>query len=167
MKTKKQLFILTAILFAGIIATSCVHKGQPSQVGELITIEQLKSLPSDDSWNLKSVAVDAYLSYCGRLIKFDQRNTAVITTEPSCKSDKIIEAKIVIKDAESKSVLLGGKEPNNYIAMPKSNLGIENSEFVLDDYQKVGYQEKLRISGTLIYDNGKYYMNDVTLHNIQ
>ena len=163
---KKQLFLLVTII-TGIFFTSCVHKGQPSQVGELITIEQLKSLPSDDSWNLKSVAVDAYLSYCGHLIKFDQKNTAVITTEPSCKSDRIIDVKIAIKDAESKSVLLGGKEPNNYIAMPKSNLGIENSEFVLDNYQKVGYQEKLRISGTLIYDNGKYYMNDVTLHNIQ
>jgi len=166
MKTKKS-FVLVSIFFAGIFFTSCIHKGKPSQVGELITIEQLQSLPSDDSWNLKLVAVDAYLSYCGRLIKFDQRNTAVITTEPSCKSDRLIDAKIVIKDAESKSVLLGGKEPNNYIAMPKSNLGIENSEFVLDDYQKVGYQEKLRISGTLIYDNGKYYMNDVTLHTIK
>ena len=167
MKTKKQLFVLTTILVAGIFFTSCIHKGEPSQVGELITVEQLKSLPDDDSWNLKLVAVDAYLSYCGHLIKFDQKNTAVITTEPSCKSDRLIDAKISIKDSESKSVLLGGKEPNNYISMPKSSLGIENSEFVLDDYQKVGYQEKLRISGTLIYDNGKYYMNDVTLHLIK
>ena len=165
MKTKK-LFVLVCI-FAGMFFISCTHKGKPSQVGELITIEQLQSLPSDDSWNLKSVAVDAYLSYCGRLIKFDQKNKAVITTEPSCKSDRLIDANIAIRNSESKSVLLGGKEPNNYIAMPKSNLGIENSEFVLDDYQKVGYQEKLRISGTLIYDNGKYYMNDVTLHTIK
>ena len=165
MKTKK-LFVLVCI-FAGIFFLSCTHKGKPSQVGELITIEQLQSLPSDESWNLKLVAVDAYLSYCGRLITFDKKNKAVITTEPSCKSDRIIDVKIVIKDAESKSVLLGGKEPNNYISMPKSNLGIENSEFILDDYRKVGYQEKLRISGTLIYDSGKYYMNDVTLHNIK
>ena len=166
MKTKAQLLILTTILVAGIVAASCVHKGEPSQVGELITIEQLKSLPSDDSWNLKSIAVDAYLSHCSHLIKFDQKNTAVITAEPSCKSDRLIDVKIVIKDANSGSVLLGGKEPNNYIAMTKDNLTIESAEFVLDDYQKVSYQ-KMRISGTLIYNNGKYYMNDVTLHNIQ
>lgn len=165
MKTTKS-FVLVSVFFAGILFTSCTSKGKPSQVGELITVEQLKSLPSDDSWNNKSVAVDAYLSYCRALIKFDRRNKAVITTEPGCKSDRLIEANISIKDAEDKSVLLGGEESRNYVAMPKSNLNIEDAEFVLDDYQKVGYQ-KMRISGTLIYNNGEYYMNDVTLHSIK
>ena len=165
MKTTK-LFVLVSVFFAGILFTSCTSKGKPSQVGELITVEQLKSLPSDDSWNSKSVAVDAYLSYCRKLIKFNQRNKAVITTEPGCKSDRLIEANISIKDAEDKSTLLVGEESRNYVAMSKSNLNIEDAEFVLDDYQKVGYQ-KMRISGTLIYDNGEYYMNDVTLHTIK
>ena len=162
MKTK--LFVLVCV-FAGIFFTSCSSKGEPSQVGELITVEQLKSLPSDDSWNLKLVAVDAYLSYCRSLIKIDQRNRAVITTEPSCKSDRLIEANISIKDAEKKSTLLYGEESRNYVSWPKSR-NIEDAEFVLDDYQKVGYQ-KMRISGTLIYDNGEYYMNDITLHAIK
>ena len=166
MKAKKQLLVLTTIFVAGMFFTSCVHKGEPSQVGELMTIEQLKSLPSDDSWNLKSIAVDAYLSHCSFLIKLDKKNTAVITTEPGCKSERLLDVKIVIKDANDSSVLLGGQEPRNYFAMSKDNLNIEDAEFVLDDYQKVGYQ-KMRISGTLIYDNGKYYMDHVTLHNIQ
>ena len=166
MKIKNQLLRLVGIFVVGMLFVSCTTKGEPSQVGELVTVEQLKSLPNDDSWNLKSVAVDAYLSYCHGLIKFNQRNKAVITTEPGCKSDRLIEANIAIKDADDKSVLLGGEESRNYVSMSKSNLNIEESEFVLDDYQKVGYQ-KMRISGTLVYDNGEYYMNDVTLHLIK
>ena len=166
MKTKKQLLVLTTIFVAGIFFTSCVHKGEPSQVGELITIEQLKSLPSDDSWNLKSIAVDAYLSHCGFLTKLGKKNIVVITEEPGCKNEKLLDAKILIADANDSSVLLGGQEPRNYFALSKEIRNIEDAEFVLDDYQKVGYQ-KMRISGTLIYDNGKYYMDNVTLHNIQ
>ena len=44
----KKLFVLVSIFVAGAFFTFCATKGEPSQIGELITIEQLKSLHDDD-----------------------------------------------------------------------------------------------------------------------
>ena len=168
MKAKNQLFVLVCLLMAGTLFPSCEKKGEPSQVGELLTTEQIKALPADDSWNMKLVAIDGYMSHCRRLsvVNLGSKNKVTITTEPSCEGEKLIEVKVFFQPADRTDIPLGGIKSRNFLTMSKEKPNLEDSKFTLDDYEVVDYQ-KMRISGELIYDNGSYYLDHITLHTIK
>ena len=148
-----------------VLLAACTTKEAPSQMGEVISVEQLKNLPKDDSWNNKLVAFEGYFGFCkmANLFKSGSKAQLRITTEANCKGDRLIDAKIRIE--MSGSTTLAGAAPRNQIVADK-NINSETLRVITDDYQKVEYQ-KFIFSGNLIYDNESYYLDNVTIHSIK
>ena len=157
----KKVFLMCCIIYLA----ACTSKEAPSQMGESVSVEQIKNLPQDDSWNNKLVSFEGYFGFCDFMNSFKAGSKAKlrITTEPDCKGDRLIDAKIPI-ELSSSSVLFGAA-PRNRIVTDK-NITLKTLKVITDDYQKVDYQ-KIVFSGNLIYDSGKYYLDNVTLHLIK
>ena len=158
---KKVFFLMCSI----VLMAACTTKEAPSQIGESISVEQLKNLPKDDSWNNKLVSFEGYFGFCrmANIIKFGSKAQLRITTEADCAGDRLIDAKIRIE--MSGSTLIAGAAPRNQIVADK-NIDLETLKVITDDYEKVEYQ-KFIFSGNLIYDNGNYYLDNVTIHSIK
>jgi hypothetical protein len=159
---KKVIFCLLGVL----LFSSCLQKGTPSEQGVLMTGAEIKNLPATDEFNMKLVSIDGYFGFCGRFnrLKAGAKNDINITSEPDCQGDKLISAKISIKSSSSTAIAGAGEKPRNYLSAPKS-ITLDNIKIITDDYQEVDYQ-KFRFSGNLIYDNGSYYLDNVTIHII-
>ena len=146
------------------LLAACTSKEAPSKVGESVSVEQIKNLPKDDSWNNKLVSFEGYFGFCGIAgYKAGSKAKLSITTEPGCKGDRIIDAKIGIQLLSSSVVF--GSAPRNEIDTDE-RIDIKTLKVITDDYQKVDYQ-KFIFSGNLIYDSGNYYLDNVTIHLIK
>ena len=148
-----------------VFLVACTSKEAPSQMGESVSVEEIKNLPQDDSWNNKPVSFEGCFGFCDMINSFKAGSKAKlrITTEPDCKGDRLIDAKISIQ--LSGSSVIFGVAPRNQIVADK-DLNMETLKVITDDYQKVDYQ-KFIFSGNLIYDEGKYYLDNVTIHLIK
>jgi len=152
------------VMCSTVFFVACTSKEAPSQMGESVSVEQIKNLPQDDSWNNKLVSFEGYFGFCGIGIhKAGAKSKLAITSEPDCKGDRLIDAKISLQ-LSSSSVIFGAA-PRNQIVTEK-DISLETLKVITDDYQKVDYQ-KFIFSGNLIYDNGKYYLDNVTIHLIK
>jgi len=158
----KKLLLLTCSI---VFITACTTKEAPSQMGESISVEQLKNLPKDDSWNNKLVSFEGYFGFCrmANIVKSGSKAEVRITTEENCQGDRLIDAKILVE--LSGSTILAGSAPRNQIIAEK-NINLETIKVLTDDYEKVSYQ-KFTFSGNLIYNNGNYYLDNVTIHLIK
>ena len=158
----KKMFLVMCSLF---FLAACTSKEAPSPMGESVSVEEIKNLPPDDSWNNKLVSFEGYFGFCSMINSFKAGSKAKlrITTEANCKGDRLMDAKISIQLASSSVVL--GAAPRNQIVAEK-DLNMATLKIITDDYQKVDYQ-KFIFSGNLIYDNGNYYLDNVTIHSIQ
>ena len=148
-----------------VFFAACTSKEAPSDVGETISVEQIQNLPQDDSWNNKLVSFEGYFGFCDMFNSFKAGSKAKlrITTEADCKGDRLIDAKIKIQ-LSSSSVIFGAAPRNQIVA--DGNINMETLKVITDDYQELDYQ-KFIFSGNLIYDNGKYYLDNVTMHIIK
>lgn len=165
-KEKKMKKIKTTFLAMLAIATltlSCTKKGEPSNQGEILTIEQIKALKNDQSMNGKLVTIEGYAGLCGlsSLVKLGKKNEMAIYSDGICEGVKLINANIEISRG---GYQLAGPEPRNHADFPdENNIANESMTFMTDDYQEVK-NEKLKFSGTVVY-NGKYYsLDNVTIH---
>lgn len=165
---KKQLFFL--ILVLGLI--SCNKEESPTPQGELFTAEQIVNLPKNDSLNMKQIAVDGYYTLpCSNSIvqiaksfKLDSTVDLIIRTTPDCDGTELITAQIMLRNGEAKGIGTQIK-PRNYILGKKGDFDPTTLIIRTDDYKDVEYQ-KLRYSGTLIYDKDHYYLTNVSIHLI-
>ena len=157
----KKLILMCCILFFA----TCATKQSSSQMGELVSTDQIKNLPKDDSWNNKLVSFEGYFGFCSMIGNYKAGSKAklAITTEANCKGDRLINAKISIQ-LSSSSVILGAA-PRNQIVTEKK-IETETLKVITDDYQELAYQ-KFIFSGNLIYDKGDYYLDNVTIHTIK
>ena len=161
MEKVKVFLALCSIVFLA----ACTSKESPSEVGESVSAEQIKSLPKDDSWNNKLVSFEGYFGFCRRVGMYKSGSKAQlrITTEGNCNGERLIDAKIGLEISSSKTI--AGSAPRNQIVADK-DINMETLKVITDDYQKVDYQ-KFLFSGNLIYDDGTYYLDNVTIHLIR
>jgi hypothetical protein len=157
----KKLFLL---LTSSVLLLGCATKEAPSPIGEPVSVEQIKNLPQDDSWNNKLVSFEGYFGFCRPShLKAGSKTSLRLSTEANCKGDKIIDAKIRIQ-LSSSSVIFGSAPRNEIVA--GSEFTTETLQVITDDYQKVGYQ-KFLFSGKLIYSGTSYSLDNVTIHVIK
>jgi hypothetical protein len=159
---KKVTFFL--VMCSIVFLVACTSKEAPSQMGESVSVEQMKNLPQDDSWNNKLVSFEGYFGFCGIGVhKAGAKSKLRITTEADCEGERLIDAKIHIQ-LSSSSVIFGSAPRNQIVA--EKDINLETLKIITDDYQEVGYQ-KFIFSGNLIYDDGTYYLDNVTIHLIK
>lgn len=159
----KIMKLLACLLLAGCL-WSCVSKGKPSEIGQVLTIEQIAELGSDDSWNGKLVAVKGYPSFSSRLIKTGIRNFLSVAAIPG--GEELIRVNVSVVDADKEGTIIAGAKPRNLVRLISGSTDIGQAQFVLDDYDEVGYGEFL-FSGTLVYDGNKVYLEKATIHKVQ
>ena len=159
-KVKVFLVMCSIVCFA-----ACTSKEAPSKMGERISEEQLKNLPNDDSWNNKLVSFEGYFGFCSRVGVYKSGSKAKLrlTTESDCNGERLIDAKILI-EISGKTVIAGAASRNRIVA--DKSINMETLKVITDDYQTNDYQ-KFIFSGNLIYDDGSYYLDNVTLHLIK
>jgi len=159
---KVKVFLVIGCL---CVLAACTSKQAPSELGETVSVEQIKNLPKDDTWNNKLVSFEGYFGFCGKFgnYKAGSKATLPVTTEPYCAGDRLIDAKIRLQLSASTTVF--GSAPRNEIVADK-NIDMKTLKVITDDYRKVDYQ-KFIFSGNLIYNNGSYYLDNVTIHSIK
>ncbi|KAF2509133.1 hypothetical protein [Flavobacterium foetidum] len=158
-KTKiAPIAIFLAITF---IFTACTKKGEPSKQGQLLTIEQVKSLEKDQSLNGKLVEIEGYPAICGMFgnVRVGEKNKMEIRTEPDCKGEKLIEVNLFFGGDK---IRLSGEEERN-VALATEKFTNATLKYITDDYQELP-TGKFKFSGTLIYINNTYYLDNVTIH---
>lgn len=168
MKRTIGLFAITVLAVSALFA-SCASKGTPSEVGELLTPEQIAALPDDGSWAGRLVAVDGYPGFCKMvsMIKLDSRNKMQITSAPNCEGQTLIDANVSVRDgARTELASFGGEKSRNFVVLSKENTEPANAEYTLDDYTESDYR-KFRFSGELVFENGGYFLDKVTIHAAQ
>ncbi|WP_143155010.1 hypothetical protein [Flavobacterium chilense] len=150
-----SLLILT-LFFAG-----CTKERKPSKQGELLTLEQIKSLENDQSRNGKLIEVEGYPAFCGMFanVRLGEKSKMEIRTEQDCKGEKLIEANLYF--GGNKVMLFGEKERN--VVLAEKNFSNKTLKFCTDDGQELP-NGKFKFSGTLIYINNSYYLDNVTIH---
>jgi hypothetical protein len=159
----KKMFL---VMCSAVVLAACTSKEAPSQMGETVSAEQIGNLPRDDSWNNKLVSFEGYFGFCDnvfRSFKAGSKAKLSITTEADCEGERLIDAKISLQ-LSSSSVVFGAAPRNQIVAGEDINL--ETLKVITDDYQEVEYR-KFIFSGNLIYDNGNYYLDNVTIHSIK
>lgn len=160
MKTAKLLLCLLMVAcFWG-----CLSEGEPSEMGQVLTEEQIAQLPGDDSWNGKLVAVKGYPSFAKKVIKSKSRNLFSISATPESKG--LINANIYVENADKEGTTLFGSKPRNLVKITTSNLDVRNATFITDDYAESGYKAFI-FSGTLVYDQGNVYLDKVSIHEAE
>jgi hypothetical protein len=161
MKKSKVFLLMCSIVFLA----ACTSKELPSQMGEYLSAEQIKNLPKDDSWNNKLVSLEGYFGFCSvaGTYRAGTKSKLLITTEANCEGDNLIDAKILLQISSSSVIF--GTAPRNQIVTEK-DINLKTLKVITDDYQKVDYQ-KFIFSGNLIYNNGIYYLDNVTIHLIK
>lgn len=153
---------LPLIVFATFtILIGCTKEGKPSKQGQLLTLEQIKSLGTDQSLNGKLVEIEGYPAFCGMFadVRLGEKSKMEIRTEQNCKGEKLIEANLYF--GGDKILLFGEKERN--VVLADKNFSNKTLKFCTDDYQELS-NKKLKFSGTLIYINNSYYLDNVTIH---
>ncbi|AWK03513.1 hypothetical protein HYN56_04460 [Flavobacterium crocinum] len=156
-----NLFKVESAFIILVLFVSCAKEGKPSKQGQLLTLEQIKSLEKDQSWNGKLVEIEGYPAFCGMFanVRLGEKNKMEIRTEQGCKGEKLIEANLEF--GGDKVLLFGEKERN--VVLAYENFSNETLKFCTDDYQELP-TGKLKFSGTLIYINNTYYLDNVTIH---
>ena len=165
----KHLYLL--ILLLGLV--SCNKEEAPTPQGELLTDEQVLNLPKNDSLNMKQVSVEGYYSLpCSKGIiqipksfKLGSVVDLVIRTKPDCEGKELITAQIQLRGGEVKGLTPPQIKPRNYILGKVGDFDPHTLTIRTDDYKDVEYQ-KLRFSGTLIFDTDHYYLTKVSIHSI-
>lgn len=161
MKTMK---ILALLLLAGCL-WSCSSKGEPSEIGQILTAEQIASLTGDDSWNGKLVAVKGYPKFASAVVRLGSSSHVYLCETPNDRRGPI-RANISIHDGGRTTLMeFGGETSRNYASMTKEQQ-LTDATFMLDDYIEAPYGEFL-FSGTLVYDGDDIYLSNVTIHRAQ
>ena len=161
MKKIKTTFL--AVLALGIFTVSCTQKGEPSKQGDLLSLEQIKALENDQSMNGKLVTIEGYAGLCDNsmFVTKGKLNKMTIYSDGICNGEKLINAQILLTKG---NIPLSGDKPRNYASFPDDNkLTDESLTFMTDDYQEVK-NEKLKFSGTIIYNGNNYTLDNVTIH---
>jgi hypothetical protein len=166
-KTKGMKKTNTYLIFFVLLIQlmSCAKKGKPNSPGQLMSAEQLLQMPKDSSWNRKVVSIEGYAGYCkiAGLLRMGTKNKLDIYTEADCEGKKLLPINIDFKN----STALSGEQFRNYVNT-KDKKEFQNSDliFTTDDYQEIA-NTKLKFSGSLIYQNNTYYLDDITIHKPQ
>lgn len=160
MKTMK---LLPGLVLA-LCLTACVSKEKPTEIGRILTSEEVVTLAGDNSNNGKQVAVKGYPAFSRRVVKIDARNFLSITTSPG--GDVLIRANVFVSNADKEGTTLIGTKPRNLVLVTSDNLDITQAQFILDDYSEPGYGEYL-FSGTLICDGDDCYLDNVSIHKAE
>nr|WP_199001331.1 hypothetical protein [Flavobacterium sp. ASV13] len=161
-ETNKVTTGLTAsLLILILVFAGCTKEHKPSKEGQLLTLEQIKSLENDQSWNGKLIEVEGYPAFCGMFanVRLGEKSKMEIRTEQNCKGEKLIDANLEF--GGDKVLLFGEKERNAVLA--DQNFSNETLKFCTDDCQELP-TGKFKFSGTLIYINNSYYLDNVTIH---
>lgn len=161
-KNKIKTTFLTVISVLAL-TVSCTSKGEPSEQGELLTIEQIKALKNDQLMNGKLVTIEGYAGICknSRLVTKGKENRMSIFSDGICKGKELIKTQIYVTAG---GIGFGGTEPRNFAKFPDDeNLTDESIIFMSDDYQELK-NEKLKFSGTIYYDGNTYSLENVTIH---
>ena len=144
-----------------LLIVSCAKNGTPSSRAELWTAEQIKSLPKDASMNKKQISAEGYLSFCDMYngVTMGKNNVMELRTEPDCKGEKLIDVSINFNTSEK----LFGEKYRNYATVEDKTFNNSSIKFMTDDYQEVP-NGKLKFSGTLLFVNGHYELQDVVIY---
>ena len=153
---------LALLAIMTLIIVSCETKGEPTTLGEILSEEQLASIPADDSWNGKMIAIKGYANFDRMLLKFGTKNIFNIANTPN--GNPIIQASIGLRDAnKSEGVTIAGEKSRNYIQVPSDNLTISAATFITDNYEEKEFGEFI-FNGKLVCENGKYVLENVSIH---
>lgn len=155
---------LLLCLFVATCLCACLSEEKPSEMGQLLTEEQIAQLPSDESWNGKLVAVKGYPSFAKKVIKSKSRNLLSISATP--EGPQLIRANVWLENSDKQGTMLAGKKPRNLLSITTKDLDIRNAKFTTDDYTETGYNEFI-FSGTLVYDQGKVFLDNVSIHEVK
>lgn len=151
---------------AGIIIclafSKCTWEKEPSKQGQLLTNETIKTLDSDKTYQNKLISVEGYPEFCSMAtnIRVNSPAKVMIYTAPECKGKEIIKANIKTTNS---TTFLGPKQRNCLLISKSSDL--EDLKLITDDYKTLS-AEKLKFSGTLVYEPGGYYIDSVTIHKL-
>ncbi|NDW19475.1 hypothetical protein D0T53_11220 [Dysgonomonas sp. 216] len=152
---KKMLLLALSVLFL----VGCTTKGDPTPEGEFFTLEQIEGLPADNSLDGKIITLEGYPGLCKsmNLIKIKKRNKISIHSEANCQGTQLIMANLFFIDG--KGTLIFGDEPRNQVIFADD----KSITYITDDYQKLP-SDKFRFTGKLVFEEGGYYLNDVSIH---
>lgn len=66
----------TFLAIITLVIVSCTKKGEPSKQGELLTIEKVKALSTNQSMNGKLVTIEGYVGFCNNsmFVKSGKKN---------------------------------------------------------------------------------------------
>lgn len=160
---KKINIAFLAMVTIAVFSVGCAKKGEPSKQGDLLSVEQIKALANDQSMNGKLVSIEGYAGLCNNsmFVTKGKKNKMTIHSDGICKGEELIDAQIEISAG---SIPLSGEKSRNYASFPdEKNITDESLTFMTDDYQELKNQ-KLKFSGTIIYDGKNYYLDNVTIH---
>jgi len=152
-------------VFVAVVFIGCATKGDPTPHGTLISLEQIKSLKSDQSWNGKKVSIEGYASFCKKgfaapsRITMGKKNLVIIYSAQDCDGEALMQANLLFAGNRTK---LSGEKERNFIAVD-DNFDNKTMKFTTDDYQELA-NSKFKFSGKLIWDDGNYYLEDVSIH---
>lgn len=149
------------VLIVCIFFLGCAKKGNPSKQGQLLTLEQIKSLKSDQSWNGKLVEVEGYPAFCGMIanVTLGEKSKMEIFSETDCKGEKLLDVNL---EFGGNTIALSGDKERN-MAVADKDFSNKTLRFITDDYEELP-SGKFKFSGTLIYINNSYYLDNLTIH---
>ena len=144
-----------------VLFIKCTKQDNPSKQGELLTLEQIKSLKDDQQWNGKLIEIEGYPAFCSMFtnIRLGEKNKIEIWTKQDCRGEILIEANLSF--GGDKVMLFDQKERN--VVLAQKNFSNKTLKFCTDDYQELP-NGKFKFSGTLIYINNSFYLDNVTFH---
>lgn len=157
----KNLYNLIFPILMMLTFLSCAKKGEPSKRGQVLTIEQIKNLKTDQSLNGKLVEVEGYPAFCGMManVTLGAKSKMEVHTGANCDGEELIEVNLLFGGNTTK---LSGEKERNYVAADKD---FDNStlKFITDDYQELP-NGKFKFTGTLIYMDNTYYLDNVIIN---
>lgn len=158
-----------------LLIASCsteAKKGEPTAIGEPISIEQIEALPQDSSRNGELVSIEGYAMSCSmlKIVNIGKSNSLTLRTSPDCKDGKdIITINILFDSVPKKGMITFGsesEETRNYFIFNDD----KTFSVMTDDYQKIIVNNtKLIFSGKLQYDSyiKRYELNVVSIHTVK
>jgi len=157
---KKELIgVIACVTFSG-----CTSEEAPSKQGQLLSIETIKTLDSYKTYQNKLISVEGYPAFCSKVVtsvRSNSPNKISVYAEPGCKGKELIDANILVDRGD---IVVIGNKKRNCLSIAE-NSDFENIKMITDDYKNTS-NEKVRLSGTLVYENGSYYLDKVTIHKL-